>query len=57
MMDQGPVFACAAMIISVVLCVVVSLVTGGNSPESREKNKFFYEGHAEGSLAEVGSDK
>jgi len=47
MMDQGPVFACLAMVISIVLCVVVSLAT------AKDDNTFFYEGHAEGSIAEV----
>lgn len=53
MMDQGPLFACLAMIISVILCVVVSLATGGNTQKGREKNRFFYEGRAEGSLEEA----
>ncbi len=53
MMDQGPLFACAAMILSVVLCIVVSLLTGGNSQKAEPKTVFFYEGHAEGSLSET----
>lgn len=44
MADCGPIFACAAMVVSIVLCVVVSLVTGGNSEESKAKYAFFYEG-------------
>lgn len=53
MMNQGPLFACLAMIVSVILCFAVSLATGGNTAEGREKNKFFYEGRAEGSLEEA----
>ena len=53
MMDQGPLFACLAMVISVILCVAVSLATGGNTAEGREESKFFYEGRMEGSLAEA----
>lgn len=52
MMDQGPIFACLAMVVSLILCVVVSLATGGNTAEIKAENTFFYEGHAEGSLAE-----
>lgn len=44
MMDQGPLFAVLAMVASFVLCIVVSLVTGGATAKSREKYKFFYEG-------------
>ncbi len=43
-MDCGPIFAVAAMVISFVLCIVVSLATGGNTEKSKEKYKFFYEG-------------
>ncbi len=53
MMDQGPLFACLAMVVSLILCFVVSLATGGNTAEGRKKHAFFYEGHAEGSLAEA----
>jgi len=53
MMDQGPVFACLAMVVSLILCFVVSLATGGNTAEGRAKHEFFYEGHAEGSLQEA----
>lgn len=52
MMDQGPVFACAAMVVSLLLCWLVSLATGGNTEEGRAKHTFFYEGHAEGCLQE-----
>ena len=53
MMDQGPVFACAAMIVSCLLCWLVSLLTGGTTEKQLAKREYFYEGHAEGSLAEV----
>ncbi len=43
-MDCGPIFAVAAMLISFILCIVVSLVTGGNSSKCRKKYEFFYEG-------------
>ena len=43
MMLQGPVFAVAAMVVSFTLCIVVSLITGGNSKKSREKLSYFYE--------------
>lgn len=56
MMDQGPVFACLAMVVSLVLCYVVSLATGGNTEEGRKEYEFFYEGREEGSLAEVGEN-
>jgi len=52
MMNQGPLFACLAMVASAILCVVVSLATGGNTAEGRSKHAFFYEGRAEGSLEE-----
>ena len=53
MMDQGPVFACAAMIVSVILCYAVSLLTGGTTEKQLAQREYFYEGHAEGALAEV----
>lgn len=53
MMDQGPLFACLAMIVSALLCVAVSLATGGNTAQSKEQYVFFYEGHADGSLADA----
>lgn len=53
MMDQGPLFAVLAMVISFVLCIVVSLITGGNTAKSKEKYAFFYEG----SLAEETSSE
>ncbi len=44
-MDCGPVFAVAAMLISFVLCIIVSLLTGGNTEKCRKKYEFFYEGN------------
>lgn len=44
MMDCGPIFAVASMVISIVLCIVVSLITGGTTEKCKEKSKFFYEG-------------
>lgn len=41
--SQGPIYAVAAMIISLVLCFVVSLVTHVNSDE-KNKSEFFYKG-------------
>lgn len=53
MMDQGPLFACLAMIVSIILCYVVSLITGGTTEKQLAEREYFYEGHAEGSLAEA----
>lgn len=44
MMDQGPLSAVLAMVASFVLCIVVSLITGGTTKKSKEKYSFFYEG-------------
>ncbi len=38
---KGPVFACAAMILSIILCVVVSLITKSTNEKETE---FFYNG-------------
>ncbi|MDR1001845.1 MAG: sodium:solute symporter family protein [Oscillospiraceae bacterium] len=43
MMDNGSLYACFAMVLSLILCVVVSLATGGNSERSKAKYAHFYD--------------
>ena len=43
----GPAWACAAMVVSVLLCIVVSLVASRSGWKSGARNDFFYTGTAE----------
>lgn len=43
--SYGPVFACAAMILSIILCVSVSAIT--NKVKGKTDNEFFYNGAVE----------
>ena len=47
MMNQGPLFACLAMVLSVVLCFAVSVLARSLGWKSGERNDFFYTGTAE----------
>ena len=44
---QGPLFACIAMISSLVVCFVVSLIANALKMKGHEENTYFYEGVAE----------
>ena len=44
---DGPIYACAAMVISPILCVVVSKIATRMGWKSGETNDFFYSGTAE----------
>lgn len=44
---NGPAWACAAMVVSLLLCVVVSLVASKAGWKSGARNDFFYTGTAE----------
>ncbi|HIS70114.1 MAG TPA: sodium:solute symporter family protein [Candidatus Gallacutalibacter stercoravium] len=47
MMNQGPLFACLAMVLSFLLCVVVSLIARRAGWKSGQQSGFFYTGTAE----------
>ncbi len=47
MMNQGPLFACLAMVLSIVLCVVGSVVASGCKARCAEPNEYFYTGTVE----------
>lgn len=47
MMNQGPLFACLAMVLSVILCFAVSVLARSLGWKSGERNDFFYTGTAE----------
>ena len=44
---DGPIYACAAMLISLILCILVSLLAEHFHWKGGERNEFFYTGTAE----------